>query len=105
MSTTDQVSNMFGRIDSDPESVGKDLGRVVLTLVELLRQLMERQALRRVEVGDLPEETVENLGVGLMRLEEAMADLREYFGLRPEDLNIDLGPLGPLLSRPDGEMR
>jgi len=96
---------MFGRIDSDPESVGKDLGRVVLTLVELLRQLMERQALRRVEVGDLPEETVENLGMGLMRLEEAMADLREYFGLRPEDLNIDLGPLGTLLSHPDGEMR
>ena len=68
--------------------------------IELLRQLMERQALRRVEVGDLPDETVENLGLGLMRLEEAMTDLREYFGLCPEDLNIDLGPLGSLLRPP-----
>lgn len=92
---------MNGHIDADPETIGRDLGRLVLTIVELLRQLMERQALRRVEVGDLPEETVEKLGLGLMRLEEAMADLREYFGLQPEDLNIDLGPLGPLLSNPD----
>ncbi|AKS32463.1 gas vesicle protein K [Mycolicibacterium goodii] len=90
------------RVEMDPEAVGRDLGRLVLTIVELLRQLMERQALRRVDVGDLSEETVERLGVGLMRLEEAMADLREYFGLRPEDLNIDLGPLGPLLPREPG---
>jgi len=68
-----------------------------------LRQLMERQALRRVEVGDLPDETVEQLGLGLMRLEEAMTDLRKHFGLRPEDLNIDLGPLGHLLPHSDGE--
>jgi Gas vesicle protein K len=99
------VSDRYGRIDTNPESIGKDLGRLVLTIVELLRQLMERQALRRVEVGDLPEETVENLGLGLMRLEEAMTDLREYFGLQPEDLNIDLGPLGSLLPRPDGDVR
>ena len=99
------MSDGFGHIHADPESIGKDLGRLVLTIVELLRQLMERQALRRVEAGDLPEETVENLGLGLMRLEEAMTDLREYFGLQPEDLNIDLGPLGPLLSRSDGDVR
>jgi hypothetical protein len=85
------------RIDSQPETVAQDLGKLVLTIVELLRQLMERQALRRVEVGDLPDETVERLGVGLMRLEEAMVDLREHFGLEPGDLNIDLGPLGNLL--------
>ncbi|MGE3663586.1 MAG: gas vesicle protein K [Pseudonocardia sp.] len=85
------------RIAMDPESVGRDLGRLVLTIVELLRQLMERQALRRIDVGDLPDETVERLGLGLMRLEEAMAELREHFGLRPEDLNIDLGPLGSLV--------
>jgi len=91
-----------GRIEIDPEEVGRDLGRLVLTIVELLRQLMERQALRRVDAGDLPEDAVERLGVGLMRLEEAMAELREYFGLRPEDLNLDLGPLGQLLpSQPD----
>ena len=77
------------------------LGRLVLTIVELLRQLMERQALRRVEAGDLPAETVERLGLGLMRLEEVMVDLREHYGLRPEDLNIDLGPLGDLLPPPD----
>jgi hypothetical protein len=99
------MSNGFGRIDTNPDSVGKDLGRLVLTIVELLRQLMERQALRRVEVGDLPEETVENLGLGLLRLEEAMVDLREYFGLQPEDLNIDLGPLGSLLPRSDSDAR
>ena len=95
------MSGLPTRIDADPETVGRDLGRLVLTIVELLRQLMERQALRRVEVGDLPEETVERLGLGLMRLEEAMDELREYFGLRPEDLNIDLGPLGNLLPPPD----
>jgi hypothetical protein len=89
------------RIETDADNVARDLGRLVLTIVELLRQLMERQAIRRVEVGDLDDDTVERLGLGLMRLEEAMADLREHFGLRPEDLNIDLGPLGPLLPPPD----
>jgi hypothetical protein len=95
------VSRLPARIDAEPETVRRDLGRLVLTIVELLRQLMERQAIRRVEAGDLPEETVERLGLGLMRLEEAMDELREYFGLRPEDLNIDLGPLGNLLPPPD----
>ena len=95
------MSWLPARIDAEPETVGRDLGRLVLTIVELLRQLMERQAIRRVESGDLPEETVERLGLGLMRLEEAMDGLREYFGLRPEDLNIDLGPLGNLLPPPD----
>lgn len=85
------------RLELDPDSVGQGLGRLVLTLVELIRQLMERQALRRVEAGDLPDEKIEQLGLGLMRLEEAMTELREHFGLRPEDLNIDLGPLGHLL--------
>jgi hypothetical protein len=95
------VSRLPARIDAEPETVRRDLGRLVLTIVELLRHLMERQAIRRVEAGDLPDETVERLGLGLMRLEEAMDELREYFGLRPEDLNIDLGPLGDLLPPPD----
>jgi gas vesicle protein GvpK len=95
------MTRLPARIDAEPETVGRDLGRLVLTIVELLRQLMERQAIRRVEAGDLPEETVERLGLGLMRLEEAMDELREYFGLRPEDLNIDLGPLGNLLPPPE----
>ena len=66
-------------------------------MVELLRQLMERQALRRVERADLTDEQVERIGSTLMALEERMTELREHFGLKPEDLNIDLGPLGPLL--------
>ena len=86
------------RINSDPESVERGLVALVLTLVELLRQLMERQAIRRVDRGDLSEEQIERIGTTLMLLEEKMAELREHFDLRPEDLNIDLGPLGPLLS-------
>jgi Gas vesicle protein K len=85
------------RIDADPENVERGLASLVLTIVELLRQLMERQALRRVDAGDLTGEQIERLGLTLMRLEEAMARLREHFQLAPEDLNIDLGPLGPLL--------
>jgi hypothetical protein len=93
------VADLPARLPLDPDAVGRDLGRLVLTIVELVRQLMERQAIRRVEAGDLPDETVERLGLGLMRLEEAMTELREHFGLRAEDLNIDLGPLGSLLPR------
>jgi hypothetical protein len=86
------------RINSDPESVERGLVSLVLTLVELLRQLMERQAIRRVDRGDLTDEQIERVGTTLMLLEEKMTELREHFGLEPEDLNIDLGPLGPLLS-------
>jgi hypothetical protein len=86
------------RINSDPATVEKGLVSLVLTLVELLRQLMERQAIRRVERGDLTDEKIERIGTTLMLLEEKMAELREHFDLTPEDLNIDLGPLGPLLS-------
>ena len=85
------------RIDADPESVERGLVGLVLTIVELLRQLMERQALRRVEQGTLTDEQIENVGRTLMALEDRMAELRDHFGLKPEDLNIDLGPLGPLL--------
>ncbi|WP_067839456.1 gas vesicle protein K [Nocardia lijiangensis] len=89
------------RIDTDPESVERGLVTLVLTLVELLRQLMERQALRRVDDGDLSEAQIERIGTTLMLLEQRMAELRDHFGLSPEDLNIDLGPLGTLL--PKGE--
>ena len=87
------------RIDADPESVEKGLVTLVLTLVELLRQLMERQALRRVEQGSLTDDQVEKVGSTLMALEARMAELRDHFGLTVEDLNLDLGPLGPLLPR------
>ncbi len=85
------------RLDGDPESVEKGLATLVLTIVELLRQLMERQALRRVDDGSLTDEQIERIGSTLMALESRMAELRDHFGLEPQDLNLDLGPLGPLL--------
>ena len=85
------------RIDANPESLERGLAQLVLTIVELLRQLMERQALRRVDGGGLTDEQVENLGRTFMELDKRMAELREQFGLTAEDLNLDLGPLGRLL--------
>jgi hypothetical protein len=86
------------RIELDPESVERGLVGLVLSVVELLRQLMERQALRRIDVGDLSDEQIEKLGATLMALEEHMTELRRRFGLTADDLNIDLGPLGSLLA-------
>jgi ABC-type transporter Mla subunit MlaD len=83
------------RIQSDADSVERDLFALVLTVVELIRQLMERQALRRMD--ELSDDQVEALGTALMRLDEAMTELRERYGLSPADLNLDLGPLGTLL--------
>lgn len=88
-----------GRIAIDRDSAEQGLAALVLTIVELLRQLMERQALRRVDEGDLTDEQIERIGSTLMALEEQMDQLREHFGLAPEDLNLDLGPLGSLLPR------
>jgi hypothetical protein len=95
---SEQRNVLSERIDTDPDSVERGLVSLVLTIVELLRQLMERQALRRVDEGGLTEEQIERMGLTLMLLEERMGELREHFGLSPEDLNIDLGPLGPLLA-------
>ena len=95
----DAVSRFRGlpeRLETDPETVQRDLMRLVLTIIELVRQLMEKQALRRVDAGDLSDEQVEALGTGLMHLAEAMRELRERYGLSQEDLNLDLGPLGRL---------
>ena len=88
---------LTGRVSADPENVERGLVSLVLTVVELLRQLMERQALRRVEAGGLDDETVERLGSTLMALEERMEELKAHFGLDDDDLNLDLGPLGRLL--------
>ena len=85
------------RLDVEREEVDKGLAQLVLTLLELIRQLMERQALRRVERGALTPEQEEQLGLTLMRLDEKMNELREIFELKKEDLNLDLGPLGNLL--------
>jgi hypothetical protein len=85
------------RLQTDAAGVERDLLKLVLTIIELIRQLMEKQALRRVDEGDLTDEQVEGLGNGLMRLEEAMEDLKARYDLTTDDLNIDLGPLGMLL--------
>lgn len=85
------------RIEADPERVERGLAQLVLTLVELLRQLMERQALRRMESGTLTEEEVERLGETFMRLAERMEELKREFGLEDRDLNLELGPLGRLM--------
>ena len=87
------------RIATDPDSVERDLMKIVLTVVELLRQLMERQALHRVDQGDLTADEEERIGTTLMLLEDRMTRLRDQFGLSAADLNLDLGPLGPLLPR------
>ncbi|HEX7744843.1 MAG TPA: gas vesicle protein K [Micromonosporaceae bacterium] len=94
-----RVKPLQQRLAVDQDSVERGLASLVLTVIELLRQLMERQAVRRVDVGDLTDEQVERIGATLMALDEQMTSLREYFGLAPEDLNLDLGPLGPLLPR------
>ncbi|MGW1466042.1 gas vesicle protein K [Streptomyces sp. NPDC002308] len=87
------------RLDLDRERMGRDLVTLVLTVVELLRQLMERQAIRRVDQGDLTDEQADEIGTTLMMLDQRMTELCEQHGVRPEDLNLDLGPLGSLLPR------
>jgi CRISPR/Cas system-associated endonuclease Cas1 len=81
----------------DREHVERGLAQLVLTIIELLRQLMERQAIRRIEAGGLTDEQIERLGQTLMALEERMEELKEHFELTDRDLNLDLGPLGRLL--------
>ncbi|MFE5559900.1 gas vesicle protein K [Streptomyces sp. NBC_01310] len=93
----DKPARPAHRLTTDPDAVGEDLLKLVLTIIELLRQLIERQALRRVDAGDLTDEQEEELGATLLALHDSLADLCEEHGYALEDLNIDLGPLGPLL--------
>ena len=85
------------RINIDPKNVEKGLAKLVLTLVELIRKLLEKQAMRRIEGGSLSEEEIEGIGETLMKLENKMQELKEIFGLKDEELNINLGPLGDLM--------
>ncbi|MCG8348534.1 MAG: gas vesicle protein K [Chloroflexales bacterium] len=97
-SELEQVSNgLPQRINANPEDVERGLSQLVLTLIELLRQLMERQALRRIEAGSLSDDEIEQLGQTFLKLEEKMQQLKQTFDLTDEDLNINLGPLGNLL--------
>src|SRR5215217_8636072 len=85
------------RINVDAESVEQGLAKLVLTLIEFIRRLLEKQAIRRMEGGDLSPEQVEELGLALMRLEAKLQELKTQFGLADEDLNLDLGPIGRLI--------
>jgi hypothetical protein len=85
------------RVDCTAENIEQGLAKLVLSLIELLRQLLERQAIRRMEGGSLTDPQVEEMGMALMKLEEKVQDLATHFGLTPADLNLDLGPLGNLL--------
>jgi len=87
------------RVNADPERVERGLAQLVLTLVELLRQLMERQALRRIDAGTLTEDEIERMGQTFMKLERRMEELKREFGLEDRDLNLDLGPLGTLVDQ------
>ena len=84
------------RINADPERVEQGLARLVLTVIELLREVLEHQAIRRMDGGGLSPEEVERLGLALLKLNHRMDELKTTFGLTDEDLNIDLGPLGRL---------
>jgi len=85
------------RWNPEPDDVQRSVAQLVLTVVEFLRQLMERQAIRRMEQKTLTRREVEAVGQALMRLEETIRDIGRRFGLSPEDLNLDLGPLGKLM--------
>ena len=85
------------KIEANPENAEKGLAKLVLTLIELIRKLMEKQAMRRVEAGSLTDEEIERVGETLMKLENKMKELKEIFGLKDEELNLNLGPLGDLM--------
>ncbi len=85
------------RINADQANVEQGLAKLVLTLIELIRRLLEKQAIRRVEAGSLSEGQVERMGETFMKLEQKMAELKVAFGLEGEDLNLNLGPLGDLM--------
>ena len=85
------------RWNANPDEVRRSVGKLVLTLVDAIRQLLERQAIRRMEAGTLTDTETEAIGLALMRLEETIRDISAQFGLAPEDLNLDLGPIGKLV--------
>jgi hypothetical protein len=85
------------RVNVDPEGVEQGLAKLVLTLVEFLRQVLERQAIRRMDGGTLSDDEIERVGVALMRLHAKVREMAEAFGLDPDDLNLGLGPIGKLL--------
>lgn len=94
---TELAEQLPRQLDVDPDEVGRDLARLVLTIIELLRRVVEHQAVRRMEDPDLTDEQIERMGTALWKLEQKMGEMKDAFGLAGEDLNIDLGPLGKVL--------
>ena len=96
-----QIANVAAakppRWNANPDDVRKSVLKLVLTLVELIRQLLERQAIRRMEAGTLSEDETEAVGLALMRLQETILDLAKQFDISPDELNLDLGPVGKLM--------
>ena len=97
LAVADASQGVAGRLDCSPENIEQGLAKLVLSLMEFLRQLLERQAIRRMEGQTLTEEQVEEMGQALMKLETKICELAAHFGLKPEELNLDLGPLGRLM--------
>jgi hypothetical protein len=85
------------RWNADPDEVQRSVVQLVLTLVEFIRKLLERQAIRRMEAGTLSAQQTEDVGRALMQLEDTIRDLAAKFGVPPDELNLDLGPLGKLM--------
>jgi hypothetical protein len=85
------------RWNADPDDVERSVAQLVLTLVEFIRKLLERQAIRRMEAGTLSSQQTEDIGRALMKLEQTVVDIAARFGVLPEDLNLDLGPIGKLM--------
>jgi gas vesicle protein GvpK len=95
-SLTFSESTIPERISADPEVVENGLARLVLAIIELVRRLLEKQALRRMDAGNLSDEEIERLGQALMKLEDKMAEMKKVFGLEDDDLNLSLGPIKTL---------
>jgi hypothetical protein len=93
----DAASARTPRWNADPKDVRRSVLKLVLTLVELIRQLLERQAIRRMEGGTLSDEETESVGLALMKLQETITELAAQFDISPDELNLDLGPVGKLL--------
>ena len=85
------------RIQADESNVEQGLAKLVLTLIELIRRLLEKQAIRRIEAGSLTDDQIEHMGETFLKLEQKMTELKATFGLEDEDLNLNLGPLGDLM--------
>jgi len=98
MEEIEKIQNVLPKkINANPENVEKGLAKLVLTLIELIRQLMEKQGMKRMDSKSISEEEIEKLGETFMKLEEKMEELKGVFDLEDEELNLDLGPLGDLM--------